>query len=323
MQKKFNFYLFNLQEFEDWLKNLKVTRTVTRIQQHHTFFPAFSHFTGSNHFELQQNMKSHHVGNNGWSDIGQHFSIFPDGLVVTGRSLEKTPACIYGANANAICLEHIGNFDEGKDQMSREQADAVIKVTAILCARFNITPDSYGIIYHHWFDLGTGDRHNGTGVNKTCPGSGFFGGNKVADFEKNFLPEVIAHLPDQPVSVLPKKYVAVTASLLNVRKGPGTNHGKVTVVENGSVLRVFEQRDNWLKISSSSQRWVYARYTKDLRKAIVTARMLNIRQGPGTDFAIAGTLPQKSEVFIESVNGDWAKINLQEKWLHTRYLEFA
>lgn len=323
MHKKYNFYLLNLQELADWIKTQKITRTVTRIQQHHTFIPAYSHFTGSNHFELQRNMKNHHVGNNGWSDIGQHFSIFPDGNIVTGRSLERTPACIYGANANSICLEHIGDFDTGKDQMTQEQANAIVKVTAILCSRFNIIPDAYGIIYHHWFDLGTGDRHNGNGVNKTCPGSGFFGGNKLADFETNFLPKVMAEMPEQPGAILPHKYVAVIANLLNVRKGPGTNHGKVTAVENGSILRVFEQKDGWLKISNSSERWVYARFTRDLQKANVTANMLNLRSGPGTGFSIAGTLPKGTEVFIELVDGDWAKINLQENWLHTGYLAFA
>ena len=323
MHKKYNFYLFSLQEFADWIKTQKVARTVTRIQQHHTYIPDYSHFTGSNHFELQRNMKNHHVGNNGWSDIGQHFSIFPDGKVVTGRSLERTPACIYGANANAICLEHIGNFDAGEDQMTKEHEEAIIGVTALLCSRFNIASDAFGIIYHHWFDLGSGHRHDGEGVSKSCPGSGFFGGNKLSDFENNFLPKVVDAMSASPTEILPIKYVAVTASLLNVRKGPGTRHGKVTVVENGSVLRVFEEKDGWLKISNSAERWVYARYTKDLKKANVTASLLNVRIGPGRNFAIAGTLPKGTEVFIELVEGQWAKINLQDSWLHTSYLAFT
>ena len=62
-------------------------------------------------------MKAYHVTYNGWNDIGQHFTIFPDGLILTGRSLEKSPACIYGQNANAICIENLGNFDLGGDQM--------------------------------------------------------------------------------------------------------------------------------------------------------------------------------------------------------------
>jgi hypothetical protein len=66
-------------------------------------------------------MKNHHVNNNGWADIGQHFSIFPDGKICTGRNLESTPACIYGRNANAICIENVGYFDTGKDTMTTAQ----------------------------------------------------------------------------------------------------------------------------------------------------------------------------------------------------------
>ena len=33
---------------------------------------------------------------NQWADIGQHFAIFPDGEIVTGRSMETSPACIRG-----------------------------------------------------------------------------------------------------------------------------------------------------------------------------------------------------------------------------------
>jgi hypothetical protein len=34
-------------------------------------------------------MKECHVQQNGWADIGQHLSIFPDGTIVTGRSFEN------------------------------------------------------------------------------------------------------------------------------------------------------------------------------------------------------------------------------------------
>lgn len=80
-------------------------------------------------------MKTHHMVNNGWSDIGQHFTIFPDGLILTGRNPENTPACIYGQNANSICIENLGNFDHGADVMTTVQKEAIISVTAILCMK--------------------------------------------------------------------------------------------------------------------------------------------------------------------------------------------
>lgn len=96
MDTKYGFVRMNLAEFENWISNFRVGRTVMKIQQHRTFIPSYIHFTGMNHFDWQLAMKKYHVNENGWADIGQHFTIFPDGEIVTGRSMETSPACIRG-----------------------------------------------------------------------------------------------------------------------------------------------------------------------------------------------------------------------------------
>jgi len=190
MTSKLGFTKLSISEFEQWIANLKVAKTILYIQQHHTWNPSYISFKNDNHFELQLAMKNYHVNNHGWMDIGQHFTTFPDGSILTGRSLEQTPACIFGFNANAICIENLGNFDLGKDTMTAAHKETIVRMTAALCKKFNIPVNSQKIVYHHWFNLSTGERNNGTKNNKTCPGTNFFGGNKVADCEKNFLPLV-------------------------------------------------------------------------------------------------------------------------------------
>src|SRR5690554_937633 len=93
METKYGFKKLSLSEFEQWLKELRVSRTVLTIQQHHTYIPSYILFDGDNHFERQKAMKDHHINANGWADIGQHFTIFPDGYILTGRGMEKSPAC--------------------------------------------------------------------------------------------------------------------------------------------------------------------------------------------------------------------------------------
>ena len=138
METKFGFTKMTVPEFENWISNLRIGRTILKIQQHHTYIPSYVHFTGSNHFERQLAMKNHHVNQNGWLDIGQHFTIFPDGTLLTGRSLEKSPACITNQNANSVCIENFGDFDSGRDTMSNLQKNAIIAVTAALCKKFNL-----------------------------------------------------------------------------------------------------------------------------------------------------------------------------------------
>ncbi len=194
-QSRYSFTGYTISEFEQWIRTISVSRTISVIQQHHTWSPRYSGFDGKNHFELQLGMKNHHVGNNGWSDIGQNFTIFPDGMVMTGRALNSPPACIYGNNARAICIENVGDFDAGRDDMNAAQRDSIIRATAALAKRFSLVPvTTSNIVYHHWFDLNTGARTNGSGTTKSCPGTAFFGGNTVAACAAGFLPLVSAAL---------------------------------------------------------------------------------------------------------------------------------
>lgn len=184
-----NLKKYNLNEFQQYIEKVKLLRKINRIQLHHTYSPNYKQFTGDNHIPLQEGMRNCHIKTNGWSDIGQHFTIFPDGIVVTGRSLEMVPAGIKGANTGAIAIECIGNFDHGGDIMTAEQKNSVIGVLKALVQRFSINPKD-GIIYHSWWTSSgknLGDYQKGESC-KTCPGTNFFGGNTKKAFEDNLLP---------------------------------------------------------------------------------------------------------------------------------------
>lgn len=191
IQSAYGFKKMTIWEFEGWIEENDIEREILSLQLHHTWRPNYSSFNGNNHFEIQFAMRHYHVKNNGWDDIGQHFTIFPDGVILTGRGLENDPAGIFGFNRNSICIENVGDFDIGGDEMTTSQRDAIISITANLSRIFSIPINSDKIVYHHWFDTYTGKRSDGVGENhKSCPGTNFFGGNTVNDCEKNFLPLV-------------------------------------------------------------------------------------------------------------------------------------
>ncbi len=187
-----SFKSFKIQEFENYIKGLNVKRQVRRIQLHHTYSPSYKNFDGKNHLSLQQGMRNYHVNTNGWSDIGQHFTIFPDGIIMTGRSLEKTPAGIYGANTGGICVECLGNFDVGADTMTEAQKSAIVAVVRALIDKFGISAQS-GITYHAWWSSDgreIGDYVRGHSI-KSCPGTAFFGGNSLTSYEQNLMPLIV------------------------------------------------------------------------------------------------------------------------------------
>lgn len=184
-----NFKSYNIEQFKRYVQSLNVSRVISRIQMHHTYAPAYKQFTGSNHTALQTGMRSCHIKTNGWSDIAQHFTIFPDGIIMSGRSLEMVPAGIKGANSGAICIECLGNFDKGGDIMTQAQQEAIIAAVKILLDKFSLTAKD-SVIYHGWWTSGgkaLGDYVPAKSA-KTCPGTNFFGGNSRNAFEKNLLP---------------------------------------------------------------------------------------------------------------------------------------
>ena len=183
------FKAYDIISFEKYIKNLKVSRSIRLLQLHHTYLPSYSHFTGKNHESLQQSMKNHHVNNNGWADIGQHFTIFPDGIIMSGRSMESNPAGIYGANSGAVCIECLGNFDKGADIMTEAQKEAIVAVIKILLDKFSLSSSS-DITYHSWWSAN--GKKLATYIEgksaKTCPGTNFFGGNTKEAYRKNLMP---------------------------------------------------------------------------------------------------------------------------------------
>jgi len=328
METKHGFTKMTVPEFEMWISNLRISRKILKIQQHHTYAPSYKDFTGTNHFERQLAMKNYHVNQRNWQDIGQHFTIFPDGTILTGRSLELSPACIPNQNQNAICIENFGNFDHNGDTMIPAHKDAIIAVTAALCKKFNFSVTPNTIVYHHWFRLDNGVRNDGAGNNKSCPGTNFFGGNKVADFEHHFVPLLLSKLNNsQPIIDDPTllKYVCVTAHSLNIRVRPDAgslkSEEKSSVVK-GSVLKVYAEKNNWFKISDSLPQWVSGRYTTEVKRAVVTASALNVRSGPGTNFPVTATVLKNAEVFVFEETNQWSKIGMEDKWVSTSFLNF-
>ena len=183
------FRTFNVESFKTYIDNLKISRKIKLIQLHHTYSPSYKHFNGKNHQTLQQNMKTYHTKTNGWSDIGQNLTIFPDGVIMLGRPLNVAPAGIKGANSNGICIECLGNFDKNGDTMTEAQKNAIVGVVSVLLTKFNLNADD-NVTYHSWWssdgrDLGDYFKNASA---KTCPGTNFFGGNTLTAYTKNLKP---------------------------------------------------------------------------------------------------------------------------------------
>ena len=270
MKSAYGFIRFDTEEeFKTWLKNKSISRTVNKLQIHHTGSPSYSNFykSGGGHEDelvRQNNMKSFHVNSRGMNDIAQHFTVFPNGKIVTGRSLNSNPAGITGWNSGAICVEIYGNFDKGQDTMTQEQRKAVIMLYGELCKKFKLTPSTSTIRPHCWFTAGGTylGKYDPNRSAKTCPGTNFMGyGCSPSGFAK-FLAEVKAYVngkeaPKEEVKPTSfKKYIAKpTVDGLTCRKGPGVEYDKVTLIDTDIAVTIIDEEKakdggTWLKCKS-------------------------------------------------------------------------
>lgn len=212
--------------------------------------------------------------------------------------------------------------------MTKEQADAIIMVTASLCDKFDIPVNTDRIVYHHWYNLVTGERNNGTYLNKSCPGTNFFGGNKVENCNVNFIPKVKSAIKPKTshhFSTEIKFYAQVTAGALNIRSGPGSSNPLISErdpARHGAILRVYEVKKNWYRISSSSQHWVSARYTADVKRAVVNASLLNVRNQPNPEGDVYTQLKKGEVVYVSQESNGWCRIALNDMWVSKEYLKF-
>ena len=104
---------------------------------------------------------------------------------------------------------------------------------------------------------------------------------------------------------------AVTASKLNVRKGPGTDQAVVGTLVKGSLVEIDALDNGWAQIEALLVKgWVSAQYlTISGSDATVTASKLNIREEPSTKGEkLQSPLPKGTELRILAEKDGWAQV---------------
>lgn len=344
-----------VSEIVEYLKKQNPSRKITRIQIHHMDLPNYDIWEKTDkkkfdepHFGRTNSLNDY--GKNTWGSkdvngkyIAQHFNIFPDGYITSGRSLSNNPIGIRGWNDNAICIEIYGDFDKGKDTMVKVQKDAVIALVGELCKRFKITPSENTIRYHAWFtSKGT---YLGTYVagksGKTCPGTNFFGGNTMDAYKKNFLPAIKSYLngntttskpseekPTQTVNT--NKVVRVTADVLNIRKSPSADSEKVGSLKKGDAYTIVKTSGKWGYLKSGAG-WIHLDYTEEVKttnltesksfKVKINTSVLNIRKEPDSSSRKVGSVSKGGVYTITKTKGDWGYLKSGIGWIHLGYTE--
>jgi GH25 family lysozyme M1 (1,4-beta-N-acetylmuramidase)/uncharacterized protein YraI len=167
----------------------------------------------------------------------------------------------------------------------------------------------------------------------------FFNGDGTA-FTQRFNLPAPEEPHDYPPGVPPVNGYRVTATALNIRSGPGTSFTVIGSLKNGDIVDGLgvNADGSWTQIRTASGLigWCASQYLVKLVngtpppvpsgvKYKVTASALNIRVGPGTNFAVTGVLKNGDIVDGLGINADgsWTQIRRADGltgWCASRYL---
>src|ERR1700752_361885 len=128
----------------------------------------------------------------------------------------------------------------------------------------------------------------------------------------------------------------VTANVLRIRSGPGTAHAVVGALFRNNIVQGDEINGDWVHVTSTDNKvgWSYRGFlelidetppTPSQESYRVDANTLKLRQGPGLNYAVIGSL-KKGEIvegLAVSADNQWAQVrttNGVTGWASLKYL---
>lgn len=226
--------------------------------------------------------------------------------------------------------------------------DKLVKLCVDICKRYNKTKllwiedkntalnyspksDEMLLTVHRWF------------ANKSCPGDWMFArmGNLAASVTAALGGSTSAPITTSTsTSASNSKYPAtpftvdVLISDLNIRKSPNgnkigkyTGKGKFTItqVSNGwgklksNLGWIYLANSSYVKVNGSVQVAAAASKTDNSFLVQVTANILNIRKGPGVNYAKTGAITDRGRYTIVETRNGFGKLKSGAGWISLRY----
>lgn len=133
--------------------NETCARRIDEVVIHHSWRPTSAQYRGEATIDA---IRDYHVNTRGWSDIGYHWLVGPDGQVFQGRKMGRSGAHVLNRNAHTIGVCMIADFD-AEDPQAWGGWDETLRLVRALLDRFKLPVGK--IRFHREFQ------------SKTCPGT--------------------------------------------------------------------------------------------------------------------------------------------------------
>jgi len=102
---------------------------------HHTGSPTMGQYKG---VATIRGIQDFHIDDNGWTDIGYHYLIGPEGTYYEGRP-EGTLGSHAPPNSGRLGICVIGNFNQGADTPTAAQKTKLVQLLKYVCAKYGLS----------------------------------------------------------------------------------------------------------------------------------------------------------------------------------------
>ncbi|MCP4670567.1 MAG: SH3 domain-containing protein [Desulfobacula sp.] len=121
---------------------------------------------------------------------------------------------------------------------------------------------------------------------------------------------LIVVLMIMPGLAFAQQRLSVTASIANMRSGPGTKYDVLWQVEQYHPVKIVKKKGNWYKIKDfeNDEAWIHESLLGKVKGVITNKAKCNVRSGPSKKGQILFTVEKGVPFKILSKKGNWLKI---------------
>jgi len=119
---------------------------------------------------------------------------------------------------------------------------------------------------------------------------------------------------------------------LNLRTGPGSQYNIIMPMQHGTTVETLEIKGSWARVrhESGNVGWAFRQHMVSFDDGVQMRRVyspgdgfLNLRSGPGSDFAVLRRMYHGDWVQILERKGNWVRVHHPsgtEGWAYSKYL---
>ena len=109
---------------------------------------------------------------------------------------------------------------------------------------------------------------------------------------------------------LAREMVSIKGGVVNWRASPNTRSDVLWELERGYPLQVLKRQGRWLLVRDfeNDRGWVYRSMTSTTPHHVVTAKSVNVRQGPGKEYRVVGQAHRYEVLRTREKKAGWVRV---------------